>query len=764
MQQKKPIILYSAVLAALLLLAGFLLGKDFVPFFRWYMAILILGMGFYPLASLLFKGFRDQGWMFSKILGLTVGGYAVWVLVCGGLLKFTNRRTLVVTVICFGVCWALFMTKEKKRIPSVSLILLEEVIFLAVFLLWTYFITFRPDVTGTEKPMDYGFMAAMMRSTTLPAKDIWYGLADINYYYGGQYYAVYLTRLTYLKPEVSYNLMRAMIAAFAYILPFSIVFQMVYSRLESHRFRRYLAGIGGLAAGAAVSLAGNMHYVLYKLFGKVFKLSGYETYWFTDSTRYIGHNPATDDACIHEFPSYSYVLGDLHAHMINIIFVLTCVGLLYAWIREVRYKELDRIKKKKLRDERQRRRPEKYRKESVAVRVFRFLLHEIWEPRLLMAAFFIGIFKWTNYWDAAIYFTVALFCIVFAAFYRYQEDVLRGLGSVIVHVAVVMILATIAALPFSVTFTPMVSSVAFSKYHTAPYQLAVLWGLPFAVFVFFVCLMLYKYHVVYENETAEDKPNRFLGFFRMIPQSDRFALILGICAFGLVMVPEIVYVKDIYENGFARSNTMFKLTYQAYILFALMMAYALTVILAEARAKATRIFCIVLCALFAMTLGYFGYSVRAWFGKKLTKENQIGLNCLEFLEQKYPEDAAAIRWMDENIKGQPLILEANGNSYSDNCRVSAYTGLPTVLGWYVHEWLWRGNPTDLNQKDADIAAIYTTEYAENAKVLVDEYHIQYIFVGSCERATYPELNHDTLHSLGQVIYQDGDTYIIEVND
>ena len=49
----------------------------------------------------------------------------------------------------------------------------------------------------------------------------------------------------------------------------------------------------------------------------------------------------------------------------------------------------------------------------------------------------------------------------------------------------------------------------------------------------------------------------------------------------------------------------------------------------------------------------------------------------------------------KTIEGQPVVLEANGDSYSDYERVSAMTGLPTVLGWYVHEWLWRGDPADL---------------------------------------------------------------------
>lgn len=74
--------------------------------------------------------------------------------------------------------------------------------------------------------MDYGFMEAMMRSKTLPATDLWYSQGKINYYYGGQYFAVFLTKLSGTKVELTYNLMRTFVAAFAFVLPFSLVHQM----------------------------------------------------------------------------------------------------------------------------------------------------------------------------------------------------------------------------------------------------------------------------------------------------------------------------------------------------------------------------------------------------------------------------------------------------------------------------------------------------------------------------------------------------------
>src|SRR6185503_20424560 len=67
-----------------------------------------------------------------------------------------------------------------------------------------------------------------------------------------------------------------------------------------------------------------------------------------------------------------------------------------------------------------------------------------------------------------------------------------------------------------------------------------------------------------------------------------------------------------------------------------------------------------------------------------------GLDGTTWIGKFYPYDYTAINWINTHISGQPVMLEAQGDSYTDYERVSANTGLPTVLGWTVHEWLWRG--------------------------------------------------------------------------
>ena len=91
------------------------------------------------------------------------------------------------------------------------------------------------------------------------------------------------------------------------------------------------------------------------------------------------------------------------------------------------------------------------------------------------------------------------------------------------------------------------------------------------------------------------------------------------------------------------------------------------------------------------------------------------------------------------------------------------TGLPTVMGWYVHEWLWRNDTVDLNTKAADIETIYTSTDEKEVESLLEQYDISYIFIGSCEWEKYPALNERMLRGMGQVVYEDEGAVIIKID-
>ncbi|MCD8153666.1 MAG: DUF2298 domain-containing protein [Clostridiales bacterium] len=751
-QLKNPLlmkVLPQAVIWLLLMgLSAYLLHGDVWTFWTWWLLAAFMGMVAMPVTGQLFQNFDDKGWLFSKVLAILVTGFLTWFLVSIKVLPFTTASCIGVSVACGVLCFFLYRNQLKNGIDcfpegQLSLILWEEVLFFALFLMWTYLAGFNPKAYGTEKFMDYGFMEAMMRSTTLPAADLWYSESTINYYYGGQYFAVFLTKLTGSKVEITYNLMRTFVAGFAFVLPFSLVRQMTKDRMSGRLSgnQRLLPAISGLVAGTAVSIAGNMHYVIYRwILPWITTLTGGEvtdSYWFPDATRYIGYNPETSDKTIHEFPCYSFVLGDLHAHVVNILFVLPLIALLYTWHKRYRRGKRGEVSMD-----------------------WAFWKQELLMPHLLLLAVMLGMFQWTNYWDFIIYFVVVGGTVLFTNIIRFEGRVKRILAVTAAQAVELAVISCLVILPFTLQFETMVQGVALAQNHSLPYQLLILWGLPTLLVLLLIVSILI--------EKLKGKKNQNVyTFMEAIAPPDLFAVILGLCAIGLVVIPELVYVRDIYENGNARANTMFKLTYQAYIMFGMTTGYGIFRLLKISRQKLVKALAGVCLFFWVWTVGYFGNSVSSWFGDVLDPDGYQGLNATAFLETEFAEDAAGIRWLKENIEGSPVVLEANGDSYTGYQRVSAMTGLPTVLGWYVHEWLWRNDTADLNEKSADVQSIYTSLDEDYVRQLLDQYDVEYIFVGSKEREKYGEaLNEEMLKSLGTVVFQDEiyDTYIIQIGE
>lgn len=705
--------------------------------------LFLLGLVFMPITSRMFRGFDDNGWMFSKVLAVAVCGYAQWLLACLKITPFTEITCVILTVIC---CLGslLYGIKCKNRFPDslpweqAALVHREEILFFLVFLFWTYLAGFHPAAHGTEKYMDFGFMQAMMRSTTLPAQDMWYAGKPFNYYYGGQYLAVFLTKLTGTNVEVTYNLMRTMVAAFAFLLPFSLVRQMLKDKLKTGR--KWSFCLGGILAGMAVSMSGNLHYIIYGIILRLLKIK--TDYWFPSSTRYIGFDPAvTGDETIHEFPSYSFVLGDLHAHVINVFLVLTVLGILYSWMKTNSGKS--------------------------------------WRQREIgLLGLLLGMFPFSNTWDFMIYYVVICGTLLFGNLKRYSSGsfISQALKWSVIQWIELLAAAFLASLPFHLTFeNVMVQGIGIVKIHTAFYQFSVLWAFPLLVCVPFVIGILKSIRTFPEK--------KFWSFFYSIKYPDLYGLVLVLCAIGLIFIPEFVYVRDIYEKTAPRANTMFKLTYQAYIMFGIMMAYILVFFtvnrIKRCNGADSTVMCkgllrcprlqsltgIIAILVLISTCGYLENAITHWFTGFPKRNAYQTLNATNYLETAISDDAAAIRWLNDNVEGQPIILEASGDSYQDyDNRVSAMTGLPTVLGWYVHEWLWRNDLEEENQRKEDVQTIYTSSNADQIKSLIEKYKISYLFIGSCEYEKYGEINSELLASIGKVVFRQSETTIIEVSN
>jgi len=377
------------------------------------------------------------------------------------------------------------------------------------------------------------------------------------------------------------------------------------------------------------------------------------------------------------------------------------------------------------------------------------------------------------------------------------------------------------ALPFTLTFWQISSQIGLTHSHTLFHQLLVIWGLPCILYVWFA-LTLFR-----EQRHMRRTTRKMQWSAHPVALPDLTVLLLGLCAAGLVAMPEFIYVKDIYGGENYRANTMFKLTYQAFILFGIVMAYALVRVLAvnrrrafeerfridakpdadlaslidrtddaarhilgeeaeeplarrtahsahmavsllhrraDRRRKARLTAAVAGILLLCVLGGYTGTAVSSWFGNVFDPSKRISSDASVFIAQSFPTDFRAVRWLTQHVDGQPTVLEASGNSYTDCGRVSVATGLPTVAGWYVHEWLWRNRVDELNQRVSDIRAIYTSSDEETVKNLIRKYRISYIYIGALERETYGTVQDALLQKLGKVAFSDGtSTYIMEVD-
>jgi len=157
----------------------------------------------------------------------------------------------------------------------------------------------------------------------------------------------------------------------------------------------------------------------------------------------------------------------------------------------------------------------------------------------------------------------------------------------------------------------------------------------------------------------------------------------------------------------------------------------------------------------------FAYPYFAIFSYYGLKSYQ-GLYGLNYLKNLYPDDYRAILWLRQNISGQPVIIEAVGESYTDFARVSANTGLPTILGWRVHEWLWRGSFDEPSKRTEEVKTIYESIDMEKTKQVLAKYQVKLIFLGNLERQQYPVLNEEKLKNLGKVVFLSGATKIYQI--
>ena len=742
---------------------------------------LILGLIFLPLTASIFQNFYDKGYIFSKTIGMAFLSYSIFLFGILKLLPFTIITIILLLAVFLFI--NLFIAIKIRPLAtsgllrSLKLIIFEEFMFLGGLLFWSYIKAHEPTINGLEKFMDFGFVNSILRSTYFPPLDMWYSPFPINYYYFGHLVTAVLTKLSGISPYVTFNLMIATLFAFCFSSSFSIGFNLLKPTLSRFRFKKNMAL--GFVTAFLVSLAGNLH-VIYAFFKPYnvenpkpfwelpFSLVQTNSYWYANATRFI---PFT----IHEFPLYSWVVSDLHGHVLDIPFVLLTIALLLQVFLSFSQPSTTQAQISKL----------KSQSHSLKLKVFSF---ELWFYTLrfalyaLLLAFMLAVMYMTNAWDGLIYFLLSI--LVIAIILRMKKI---SFYYVLLAITILGVGFFVFSLPFSINFKPFVSGVGvicapdfltelkqlgpflFEKDHcqrSAWWQLAILYGF----FYFFVSVFIFtlfkkvkshnsRQHAKYQS-AIEQLNNRTMN-------SEIFILLLISLSTLLIIIPEFIYVKDIYPAHY-RANTMFKLVYQAFIMLSIVSAYVLVTTQGIKKFAAPLFkkiiyvgYFLVSVSLFTLVLLYAQFAINSYY--RDVKE-YVGLDGLTYLKTSRPDDYDAILWMNENISGQPVILEAQGDSYTDYERISANTGLPTVMGWLVHEWLWRGTYNEVAPRASEVQSLYEGTDMGIVQDLIQKYRIQYVYIGGLEREKYPRLYEKKFAEIGDVVYQRGTVTMYKIRN
>jgi uncharacterized membrane protein len=744
---------WPVLLLVLLVLSRCCLSPaDGTSYLCWWLSLLLPGLMAWPLAVWLLRPLplRYAYWP-AKALGLLLLALIHWQ--CGYLLHLglTGRSIIILMLLSATLIWglalhhgfALRLTGCKAALISQAAAM--EGLFALILLAGAVIRATKPSLDSLEKFMNTAFINSILRSPGLPAPDPWLSGSSINYYYFGHYTYALLIRLSHQATPVACNLAMATLPAFGICLSALIGASLVRlsqpAGQQNTWHNRLWQTAGGLLSLFTVNLAGNGHAFFYSDQGPGKKILAWlqaqgvttgdlqHPYWFAEATRFIGYNPDTHDKTIHEFPYYSYLVADLHAHVMDLTVVLLFFLLLLCVFIQIR----------------QAARP----------------------TGIPFLGVLLAIAMMTNYWDFVIDLAVTLIVLLLAhapAVAGGRNARLKALRLVAFQLLAILAIIWILTWPFQSHFAPMSSRLAPAPAHSAPLQLAVLWGAPvLACCIGLAVLLIYKRRCQ-----------------RRLQPTDSLAAGLLLGGILLILMPEWLYVVDIYSGDYKRANTMFKLTYQAFVMLGLAWGYLLARVASLPSRR--RLAAVLMAALLVIPGWYTVPALRQWYDK-ITPGPVQGLDGLAPLGHKdsaevagnaadeLQDDLLAITWFNQQVRGQPVILEAAGASYTDFARISTFTGLPTLIGWETHEWLWR---TSARQPDAyqalvrprqeAVETLYTTADQDTRQRLLRQYQVSYVVIGAIERTRYGQnLREDLLFACGEPVFTSPTLTLIKVS-
>ncbi len=750
-----------------------------------------------PVAHVLFARLPSRGYLLAKPLGLLLFSFAAWLPLYTGLV--TNGQTYLLAVLGIGLLAAL---EAQRRMPGLLAglrerrwqVLAGEVVFAVAFVLFALYRARNPDIVGTEKPMEFAMLSTVMRSPSLPPADPWMAGLPVNYYYFGYFIYGALGNLAGTALAVAFNLAVTSIFGLVALVAYSLGGDLLgLARAQVGVRARNFAG---LLAAVFTLVAGNL---------TAYRLITEPDLHNQDFWRGIGWNASRvlqrtgdggelQDYTINEFPAFSFILGDLHPHVMALPFTLLAAALALAWL--LAWTE-----------------PEFAYRNTI--------------PLAIGAAVLLGALNVMNPWDYPSF--ALLIGLAGAAGLVFFGDRARWIDLVI-HMAAVVALSLLLYLPYHRHFEPFISQFGRVEVRSAVGPFVVIFGLWIVAALGLAAYRLGRGRradrwvllvvvVLTVILWLSDVPATVLVMCLLIAatmafvgvrrsgagQPGRLALpFLFFAGFGLAAVPELVFVDDFFGPPYERMNTVFKIYFQAWPLLAVASAPAIFLLLRRGWARGvwrkhewprgaaasplgsglmfiggllvilavlllfggqplpwrsvtvalvaavvlqasingpweeggagawTAGFTVVVIALFFVAMIY---PVAA--GKERMQGNAYAtLDGLDYARRIWPAEVEAAEWLRANAPDDAVVLEAAGTAYSDFAHVSAWTGIPTVIGWDQHEGLWRGDRLEVDSRIVDVDAIYQGLGMTETLQLLEKYNVRYVYVGRMEMEKY----------------------------
>ncbi|NOZ51161.1 MAG: hypothetical protein GXP37_14125 [Chloroflexi bacterium] len=821
-------------------------------FLRFWFILQLFGLVAMPLAWRLFAHLPDRGYTFSKPLGLLAAGYVLWLGASLGVLRNNAGGAVLAMalVLLLGV-WlgraGLHAGEDGER-PLIAffkqrwrLVLTSELLFLLAMAAWAFFRAYNPDIAGTEKPMEFAFLNGILASPQFPPHDPWLAGYGISYYYFGYVQLNMLVQLSGVIPGVAFNLGLAAIFALTVLGAFGLGYNLVAGDTKPARGLR--AGLYGGLSALFVAVMGNLEVILEVLRTRGLLTPGLQKFfdikdlgnapvtgswrpeqfwWWWRASRTIhdyNFSGTANQEVIDEFPMFSFLLGDMHPHVLALPFVLLTIALALNLFRRPT-PELAPV-------------PDSQGEETAWVQgivrdwrsagrcvVAGFGLDGWGLPIYGMA---LGALGFLNTWDFPIYlFLVTLVYALRRGFDGVRRDAHFWREIIITFVGLFLI-GFIAYLPFYVSFSSQAGGILPNLYNPTrfaqfflmfgPFLVATIallgvalrrhppqraslasWGLTVLLLplLFLFAIIIFGginpglRHLV-ERTLGQpvstviphllslrlQTPFTWLvvgGLLTLIAvlamqvwsKSEKrpsrhlvFVLALLFTALLLTYGVEFVYLRDSFGT---RMNTVFKFYYQAWVLMAVASAYALHYIHTRASASTRYAIMIVMTLL---VLGGLLYPAFAIPSKANNFQGDPTLDGAHFVAVYRPDEAAVIQWLRQNTPLDAVIVEATGGSYTDFDTISAHSGRATLLGWGGHELQWRGTYDIPGQREPEIETLYRNQDRTAVRLIVAKYGIDYLIVGPREIDKYkiPPNRLSAFEPTWEPVFIDGSTTV-----